>query len=130
MDHVKQAFSMNNQDKSKAKKIYADAVKQFVNNDYVPAHTDTFVDLSALFGMRWLLDRWMQDGVWGGLGLYAEANTAFNYANLTIRQERKFVALAQSLVPKENRVSDARLDTIAAQMNCFLTCTTVEAMQE
>jgi hypothetical protein len=130
MDHVKQAFSISDQEKIKAKKIYADAVKQLVNKSYVSASADAFVDLSALFGVKWLFDRWMQEGVWGGLELYAEANTAFNYANLTIGQEKKFVALAQSLVPKEDRVSNRQLSDIAVQMNSLLTCTTAESMQE
>lgn len=130
MDHVKQAFSISDQDKIKAKRIYADAVNQLVNKNYVQAHPDAFVDLSALFGVKWLLDRWMQDGVWGGIGLYAEANNAFNYANLSSCQEQKFVALAKSLVPAEDRISDQKLRKIAAEMNCLLTRTTPESMLE
>lgn len=128
MDQVKQAFSLSNQIKARAKELYAESVKEMVSKDYVPAVDDAFVDLSALFGVRWVRDRIEQSDSVFDLQLYAEANTAFNYANIHYREPKAFVALAKSLVPAVARVDDRQLRKYAKQMNCLLTVTTPKAV--
>jgi len=126
MDYVKQAFSLSDLDKEMAKHLYVESVKEMAKKNYVPATSDAFVDLSALFGVRWLTHSMKHYGGMLGPRLYAEANTAFNYANLNYCGEETFIELAQSLVPTELRVGNRELRKIAKQMKFVLTKTTDE----
>jgi hypothetical protein len=128
MDQVKQAFSLSDPIKARAKELYAESVKEMVSKNYAPAVDDAFVDLSALFGVRWVRDRIEQSDSVFDLQLYAEANAAFNYANIYYYKPKAFVALAKSLVPAAARVDDRRLRKYAKQMNCLLTVTTPKAV--
>jgi hypothetical protein len=82
MSYVQQAFSISEQHKAKAKELYIESVKQLVGKQYTPATDDAFVDLSAIFGVRWLLHCGPHALLRFDMNLYAEANTAFNYASM------------------------------------------------
>lgn len=130
MNEVKQAFSISAQHKKRAHEIYKESVAEMVNKNYTPATDDAFIDLSALFGMRWLSGRAAMNNIWEHIALYAEANTAFNYANIHYREPEAFVTLAKQLVTVDQRVSGPQLRKIAAQMNHLLTATTPQAVRE
>ena len=83
MDYVEQAHSLNSDEKAQALLIYNQCVKQFAHKKYRIRCDDPFVDLSSLFGERWMIEN--------GFGVsslsaqaYAKANVAFNYANLQL----------------------------------------------
>lgn len=64
MNEVKQAFSISAQHKKRAHEIYKESVTEMVNKNYTPATDDAFIDLSALFGMRWLSGRAAMNNIW------------------------------------------------------------------
>lgn len=128
MNHIKQAFSLSDPLKAKANELYIESVKVFVSKDYVPAIDDAFVDLSALFGVRWIRDRVEECESVFDLKLYAESNTAFNYANIQHCSPKAFVALAKSLMPAAERIDDHKLRKYSKQMSCVLTVTTPKAV--
>jgi len=130
MNKIKQAFSICSQDKELAHEIYIESVKELVHKDYILTTEDAFVDLSAIFGMRWLSHRAVQCNTSYLIQLCAEANTAFNYANIHYRKPLDFVALAERVVPSAQRISDCQLWTIAAQMNHLLIATTSQAIRD
>jgi hypothetical protein len=130
MNYVQQAFSISEQHKAKAKELYIESVKELVGKRYTPATDDAFVDLSAIFGVRWLLHRGAHTHSRFDMSLYAEANTAFNYASMHYCKPKAFIALAKKLVPAESRISDRQLRKVASQMNYLLTVTTPELIRE
>ncbi len=129
MDEVKQAFSISNEKKAHALRIYKNAVSEMVRKDYKAMDKDAHVDLSALFGMQYV-DEILQSGQRTiDAGVYAASNVEFNYANCLHSDKRKFIALAKELVPKIDRVDDKKLEHIASQMNCILTFTTAKSIE-
>lgn len=128
MNQVVQAFSLSDTNKARAKELYAKSVKEMVSKGYMPSVDDAFVDLSVLFGVRWAHDRIEQNDSVFDPQLYAEANTAFNYANIHYREPQAFVALAKNLVPAAARVDDRQLRRYSKQMNYLLTRTTPKAV--
>lgn len=130
MNYVKQAYELSADKKLSAVEIYKQAVKEFVNKNYLRLCEDAQVDLSAIFGQRWLMKHRGGGAFWMDAALYAEANVAFNYANLTIGIENRFIDTAKEVVSKQDRLSDKQLKLLAAQMNCLLTATTVKKMQQ
>jgi hypothetical protein len=70
---------------------------------------DAHTELSAIFGQQWLFTQRGSGKFWLDSALYAEANIAFNYANLTLGIDGRFVALAESLVNAEQRISNKEL---------------------
>ena len=130
MNYVQQAFSLSNQQKQKAHALYIESVKDLVNKNYVSATADAFTDLSAIFGMKWVMHGHPEFTHSFDRRLYAEANIAFNYASMHYHQAKDFFALAKRLVPSQSRISNRRLRKVASQMNCLLTATTPEAFSE
>jgi hypothetical protein len=129
MDEVKQAFSISNEKKAHALRIYKNAVSEMVRKDYKAMDKDAHVDLSALFGMQYV-DEILQSGQHTiDASVYAASNVEFNYANCLHSDKRKFIALAKELVPKIDRVDDKKLEHIASQMNCILTFTTAKSIE-
>ena len=128
IDHVQQAFSISQEHKEVALEIYKESVSELVNKNYAPQHYDAHTDLSGIFGVKWMIRYRNSGSFWNNPLIYAEANTAFNYANLKHTNGNKFIELAKKLVIDEERVSEIILLQIAQQMNCILTATTVESI--
>jgi hypothetical protein len=128
IDHVQQAFSISQEHKEVALKLYKEAVSELVHKNYIPQHYDAHTDLSGIFGVKWVIKYCTSGDFWNNPGLYAEANTAFNYANLRHSNVKKFIELSKNLVIEEERVSEGKLLQIAQQMNSILTATTVDAI--
>lgn len=128
MDEVKQAFSISNKKKVHALRLYKDAVSEMVRKDYTAMDNDAHVDLSALFGMRYVEELMRNGQCIIDARVYADSNVEFNYANFLYSKKRKFIELAKELVPKNERIDDAKLEYIAGQMNCILTFTTAKAV--
>jgi hypothetical protein len=129
MDHVKQALSISNEKKAHALRLYKQAVSEIVRKDYTPMDDDAHVDLSAVFGMKYV-----EEYLNGGERIidskvYAESNIEFNYANCLHSRKDDFITLAKTLVPKNERVDDKKLKKIAGQMNCILTFTTAKSIE-
>jgi hypothetical protein len=128
MDYIKQAFSLSNTKKQLANQLYKEAVMELVRKDYRAQDEDAHTDLSALFGIKWLYLHKGSGAFWLDAKLYAEANTAFNYANFRLGIRKQFIELATDLVADDERISDAELQLIAKQMDSILTGTTEEAI--
>ena len=131
MNYVKQAFSISDETKKMAVEIYKESVKEIVHKDYTALDNDAHVELSAIFGVKWVnITNKSNDLVWASPSMYAQANIAFNYANLLYCKQPKFIELAKELVNDIERVKYDELDAIASQMNCILTATTTEEIMK
>ena len=106
IDHVQQAFSISQEHKEVALKLYKEAVSELVHKNYSPQHYDAHTDLSSIFGVKWMIKYHTSGSFWNDPVLYAEANTAFNYANLIHTNKNKFIELAKKLVIDEERLSE------------------------
>jgi hypothetical protein len=126
MDYVKQAFSISDEFKKVAVEMYKDSVREIVNKNYTFTHNDAHVELSTIFGLKWLSANKLDVFFWRNLANYAEANIAFNYANFLFYKKSKFIELSKQLVANDCRVNDIKLKNIAVQMNCVLTATSAE----
>jgi hypothetical protein len=124
MDYVKQACELSADKKQQAVSLYKSAVIELVNKNYVLRIDDAHTELSAIFGQNWLIANKSNGKFWLDKSLFAEANIAFNYANLTLGISGRFVALAESLVNAEQRISNKQLKAISKQMDSILTATT------
>ncbi len=127
-DHVKQAFSISQEHKEIALELYKESVCELIHKEYRPRHWDAHTDLSSIFGVKWMIKYCTLDSFWNNPKIYAEANTAFNYANLRHVRNNGFIILANELVNDDERVGITRLAQIAQEMNSILTATTVEAV--
>jgi len=124
MNYVKQAFSISDDAKKMALEIYKESLKEMVRKEYTALDNDSHVELSAIFGVKWMaIINKSSSLVWASPSMYAQANIAFNYANLLYCKKPKFIELAKELVNDIERVKDDKLDAIASQMNCILTAT-------
>lgn len=126
MDYLKQAFGMTDANKDLAKKLYSEAVIKFVNKNYIAENCDAHTELSAIFGMKWILAKKTNEFFWLDKSLYAEANVAFNYANCILRTNNKFISLAKTVATDNERINDKELSFIADQLNYFLTATSAD----
>ena len=124
MDYIKQALNMSDTNKNLAIKLYKEAVSQLANKNYIFKCADAHTELSAIFGVKWMLTKDLDDFFWLNKDTYAEANVAFNYANCMLGARNKFISLAKTLVADEERISNNQLSLIANQLNFLLTTTT------
>ena len=90
---------------------------------------DAFVELSAIFGEYWVMTQRGSGKFWLDKALFAEANTAFNYANLNLGIQGGIIDLAKSLVATEERIDNKTLKQISRQMNYKLTRTTADSFE-
>lgn len=127
MNEVKQAYALSETKKQAALTLYKQAVCALVQKDYVMRCDDAHTELSAIFGQSWLLANTSNSNGWFDGALYAEANIAFNYANLTLGIQNGFIGLAKQLVIAEQRIDDKKIYKYAKHMNSILTATTAEA---
>lgn len=123
MDYVEQAHSLNSDEKAQALLIYNQCVKQFAHKKYRIRCDDPFVDLSSLFGERWMIEN--------GFGVsslsaqaYAKANVAFNYANLQLGADGEFICTVKANLPTDKRTKEKKLNQMARAMNQMVTATT------
>lgn len=124
MNYVKQAYALRNSKKQQAIALYKKAVSELVHKDYVHSVDDAHTELSAIFGQYWMVGNRGDGAFWMDCALYAEANIAFNYANLSLGIEGRFTDLAKELVANDLRISDSELKAMGKQMNSILTATT------
>jgi hypothetical protein len=130
MNEIDKAYLLSTSKKQTAKQIYLDCLREIDRRDYAPLTSDRMIDMSALFGERWVLCQHEAGPPALTPELVAEANVAFNYANLQFNGYERFVNTAKSLVPQRDRVSNADLRKIGADMRYVLTGTTAEKVIE
>lgn len=130
MDYVDQAFSLSDEEKSQALYIYTQCVKQLVNKNYVMHKNDYFTHLSSMFGERWIFDGDFGSKDHLDAESYAKANVAFNYANLQLGSDGKFIRTAKFTLPSTKRVNDKKLSEISESMNYLVTATTADMWRE
>ncbi len=124
MDLIKQAFSISNADKEAAKKLYEESLRELVGKDFVRECKDAHVELSAIFGVRWLVMHKQNGQMFFTAKQYAEANVAFNYAHCVLGSGGKFLKTVKRVCVPEDCVSQLKLERMAKDMNSILTCTT------
>ncbi len=129
MNYVKQAYELSSVKKQSALATYKQATTEFVNKNYLPQCDDPHVELGATFGLIWLMTQRSSGSFWKDAALYAEANVAFNYANLELGIRGKFITTAKELVSSSERISDKELKRIAKQMDCLMRGTSVEEIK-
>jgi hypothetical protein len=98
MNYVKQAFAMTDENKEIGLKIYESAVAELVQKDYRHVSNDAHVELSSIFGEKWLLIKGKGLHLLDHPELYAEANVAFNYANCLHAKADKFIHLKMKAI--------------------------------
>ena len=125
-NEVKQAFAISGTEKQLALKLYEQAVVKLVNKHYVMQDDDAHTELSAIFGVDWLSTHNKNGLAFYSAKMYAQANIAFNYANIMLGIKGGFIKTAKRLVKENERVSDLELKRVAIEMNCLLTFTTAE----
>lgn len=126
MNYIKQAYELSADKKQHAIALYKRSVGQLVNKDYVSRVVDAHTELSAIFGQYWLMTKRGSGAFWQDSALHAEANIAFNYANLTLGMSGMFVALAKSLVEDGDRIGERELEAMSRKMDSILTATTAK----
>lgn len=126
MNYVDQAYSLTKEQKNTAKALYKESVKELINKQYKYECDDAHTELSAIFGEKYLISEGSNGAFWHDAQQYAQANTAFNYANLNLGISGRFIKLSKELVCDDERISDERLIEMSEQMNCILTRTTAE----
>ena len=129
MNYVKQAYALDDSKRQQAIALYKKAVSELIRKDYVHSVDDAHTELSAIFGQHWLVSNRGAGAFWMDCALYAEANVAFNYANLNLGIEDRFTELAKELVADETRISDSELKAMSKQMNSILTATTEDCFK-
>jgi hypothetical protein len=129
MDYVDQAFALSPAEKAQAIYIYNQCVKQFAHKDYNISGIDPFVDLSSIFGEMWLMENGFN--ILGNLDAEAcaKANVAFNYANLRLGANGKFISTVKANLPAKMRIKTKKLLEMAQSMDCLVTATTAEIWQ-
>lgn len=121
MNYVKQAFGISEEKMGLATRLYKESVAQLVFRDYVGRVDNALIELSAIFGNKWLQTQRCTDSFWHEANLYSEAKIAFNYANLAIGMRGQFIALAKELVADDFRISNERLEEMSMQLEEILT---------
>lgn len=129
MDYIEQAYALAEDEKAQALLIYKQCVKDFAHKKYHIRCEDPFVDLSSLFGERWMFEN--DYGLKSVMAeAYASANVAFNYANLELGAGGEFICTAKAQVPANKRVKDKKLRLFARAMNQVVTATTPEIWRQ
>jgi hypothetical protein len=130
MDYVDQAFALSRDDKTKAISIYIQCVKELAHKSYRIRGDDPFVDLSSLFGERWLYENGLRG--FGRLNAQAcaNANVAFNYANLRMGADGKFISTVKANLSAKERINNKKLSKYARSMEHLVTATTAEIWQQ
>jgi hypothetical protein len=59
----------------------------------------------------------------------AKANVAFNYANLRLGANGKFISTVKANLPAKMRIKTKKLLEMAQSMDCLVTATTAEIWQ-
>ncbi len=129
MNYVHQANTLSKIKKLKAEQLLKQALCEVVRKDYSPMHSDAFLDLSSLFGLKWLEEYQGKKLNSRDFNLYAESNNAFNYANLNRILKGYSINLVKHKVPDENRISDDEVKHILDQL-CFLLTNTTDSKVE
>lgn len=129
MNYIKQAYELSADKKQHAIALYKQAVGELVHKDYVSRVEDAHTELSAIFGQYWLMTQRGSGAFWLDDALHAEANVAFNYANLTLGMSGRFTPLAKSLVADSERIGDKVIEKMSKQMDSVLTATTAKHFQ-
>ena len=130
MDYVDQAFALSDDEKSQAIYIYTQCVKTFVNKKYAMRQNDYFTHLSSMFGEYWIFDGEFGSKDHLDAASYAKANVAFNYANLRLGSNGKFIKTAKSMLPSNKRVNNKKLSEISESMDYLVTATTAEMWRQ
>lgn len=129
MDYIEQATSINEDEKTQAINIYIQCVQEVAHKNYVPEYEDPLVDVSSLFG-----EIWMIENGYGSSSLsasaYAKASVAFNFANLLLGTEGKFIVVARTYLHKNERVKGRKLRQMACAMDYLVTGTTPEIFRQ
>ena len=121
MNYVRQALGISDEKMALAIKLFKEAVAEIANKNYKVEVEDVLIELSAIFGNKWLHSQRHGVSFWHEAMLYTEAKVAFNYANLAIGMRGQFITLAKQLVTDELRVSDERLEIMSNQLEDILT---------
>jgi hypothetical protein len=129
MDLIKQAFSISNADKEEAKRHYEESVRELVQKDCVHECSDAHTELSAIFGVRWLVAHKENGQIFFTAKQYAAANVAFNYANCVLGNSGKFLETVRRVCKPEECVSEIELRRMNKAMNSLLTFTTPALLQ-
>ena len=123
MNYVKQAYELAADKKVLAKELYEQAVTKLVSKTYTLRIYDAHTDLSAIFGELWLLKNKKDNAFLTDWSLYAEANVAFNYANLTLGIGGRFKELALEVNESTHLIDEIELQAISDSLNFVLTDT-------
>jgi hypothetical protein len=130
MDYIEQAFALAEDEKAQALLIYTQCVKRLVNKKYVMRQNDYFTHLSSMFGECWIFDGDFGSKCHLDAASYAKANVAFNYANLRLGSDGKFIKTAKSILPSHKRVNNKKLSEISESMNYLVMATTAEIWRQ
>ena len=130
MDYVKQANTLSNDKKIKARQIFRESFCEVVHKDYHPSNNDALINLSTVFGLKWFSEFRNSDFESKSAILYAEANTAFNYANLDSIVKGNIMNILKFTVDDADRISDEKIQDIMRQLCFLLTNTTAAKVRE
>ena len=129
MDYIEQANSISEDDKTQAINIYIQCVKEVAHKKYVSDYEDPLVEISSLFGEKWMIENGYGTSSLSA-SAYAKASVAFNFANLLLGIEGKFVVVAKQYLQKNERFKDKKLHQISEALNYLVTGTTAEIFRQ
>ena len=130
MDYVQQANSLAKDKKIKARHLFKESFFEVAHKDYAPLHHDVLIDLSTLFCLKWFAEFKNNEFDSANATLFAEANTAFNYANMDSIVRGNIMAVLKHRIDSNNLISEEKIKDIRKQLCFLLTNTTVSAVRE
>ncbi len=126
MDYVNQANSLSDDKKTYAKKLYLSAIAKAVNKNYKPLHPNSFVDISTIFIMSWC-EKFKFSGNYSSIPhLFAEANTAFNFANLDSLAKLNLINKLKHITKEQDIIDDEKIKILIMELGHLLTNTTIQ----
>ncbi len=129
MDYIEQANSITEEEKTQAINIYIQCVREVAHKKYVPDYDDPFVEISSLFGEKWMIENGYGASILSA-SAYAKASVAFNFANLLMGIEGKFIVVAKQYLSKNERFKNKKLHQMACAMNYLVTGTTAQIFRQ
>jgi hypothetical protein len=115
-DDVMRAMNLDDETKELALKCYKQSVTQFTNKHFMWLGDCAFTKLRELFLSKWMIEKYHSEFAGDITELNKETVDAFNYANIHLGMNGKFINTAKELVPTDSRVSDDRLEELSNDM--------------
>ncbi len=116
MCKVEEVYAIDEADEALALAIYALSVTKFANKNYKRHFDNAHTELAAMFQQHWICSKQL----FYGFEYLEQANFAFDFANLQLGVDGKFIKTAESLLDADEIADKDTIAAIAKEMNTLL----------